>query len=113
MLPTRALTAAALMGALVLTSCAGNDDADSPDSADPGAESTELSAEEIAEQERAEAEARLQEAIADQETALAGPGDAHRAEAADVVAEMSLSERAGQVLIGEYSELMLTQQLSW
>ncbi|TLP95776.1 beta-N-acetylhexosaminidase [Nesterenkonia salmonea] len=103
MLPTRALTAAALTGALFLTSCAGNDDAGSPDSADPGSETTELSAEEIAEQERAEKEARFHEAIADQEAALAGPGETHRAEAADVVAEMSLSERAGQVLIGEYS----------
>ncbi|WP_235928790.1 glycoside hydrolase family 3 protein [Nesterenkonia haasae] len=99
----RALTAAALTGALLLTSCAGNDDADSPESTDPGSDSSERSAEEIAEQERAEEDARLREAIADQEAALAGPGEDHRAEAADVVAEMTLPERAGQVLIGEYS----------
>lgn len=100
---SRALPAAALMGALLLTSCADNDDAGSPDGAEPGSDSTELSAEELAEQEQAEEEERLQEAVAEQEEALAGPTEQHRHEADELVAEMTLPERAGQVMIGEYS----------
>lgn len=100
----RALTATALMGALLLSSCAtNNDDAAPGTTGEPSPGSTEMSDEEIAEQERAEREEEVREAIEDQEAALAGPGEQHQQQAADLVAEMSTAERAGQVIIGEYS----------
>ena len=100
----RPLTAAALTGILLLTSCAGNnDDADPPAGDDSDSESTELSQEQIAEQERAEREEQVRQAIDEQEAALSGPDEQHQQEAAELVAEMTLAERAGQVLIGEYS----------
>lgn len=100
----RPLLAAVLTGAVLLTSCAGNNDDDAPpDSTSPGAESTELTEEQIAEQERAEREERVRAAIEEQESALAGPAEQHRQQAAELVAEMTLAQQAGQVIIGEYS----------
>ncbi|WP_223881318.1 glycoside hydrolase family 3 protein [Nesterenkonia ebinurensis] len=101
---TRFLVSFALVSALLLTSCGGgdHDDAGSSDTGEPGSESTGLSEEEVAEQERAEAEAARAEAVQEQEQALAGPGEDHREFAAELVAEMSVAERAGQVIIGEY-----------
>lgn len=100
----RSLTAAALTGILLLASCAGNNDGAAPPAGDdPGSESTELSQEQIAEQERAEREEQVRQAIEDQEAALSGPDEQHQQEAAELVEEMTLAQRAGQVLIGEYS----------
>lgn len=95
---SRPLIAAALTGIVLMTACAGNDGAGSPGADAPGSEHTELT-----EAERAEREQRVREAIDEQEAALAGPGDQHRDVAAELVAQMTLSQRAGQVLIGEYS----------
>ncbi|WP_158583086.1 glycoside hydrolase family 3 protein [Nesterenkonia natronophila] len=100
---SRVLTVAALTGAFLLTSCAENDDVGSPGSVDADSDGAEENAEEAAEQERAEEEERFSEAVGAQEAALAGPGEQHRSEAAELVAEMTLDERAGQVIIGEYS----------
>lgn len=98
-----ALTAAALTGTLLLSSCAANND-DAPGAPDESSpESTELSPEEIAEQERAEREEQVREEIQAQEAALIGPGEQHQQQAEELVAEMSTAERAGQVIIGEYS----------
>ncbi len=101
---TQPLLAVALSTALMLASCGSpdNDDAGPGTTEQPGTEGTELNAEEIAEQERAQAEAVRAAAVQEQETALAGPGEQHRQRAAELVAEMSLEERAGQVIIGEY-----------
>ncbi|WP_238385146.1 glycoside hydrolase family 3 protein [Nesterenkonia muleiensis] len=99
----RLLIAAALTGIVMVTSCTGNDGAGAPGTDAPGSESTEPTEEEIAEQERAQREQDVRDAIDEQEDALAGPGDQHRDQAAELVADMTLSQRAGQVLIGEYS----------
>lgn len=101
---TQPLMATLLTGALLLASCGSpeGDDAGPGTAEQPDSDSTELSPEEIAEQERAEAESARREAVAEQETVLSGPGVQHREQAAELVAEMSLEERAGQVLIGEY-----------
>ncbi|TLP77176.1 glycoside hydrolase family 3 N-terminal domain-containing protein [Nesterenkonia sphaerica] len=99
----RVLTPAALTAALLLSSCAGGDDAASPEGTEPAPEGAELSEEEIAAQEQQEDQARFEEAVDAQEAALAGPGEQHRSEAADLVAEMTPAQRAGQVIIGEYT----------
>lgn len=93
------------LAVLLLTSCADSSgsDADDPDSTEgTGQAEHELTDEQIAEQERAEQEAHVQELVEEHDAALAGPSEEHREDAAQLVAEMTLDQQAGQVLIGEY-----------
>lgn len=84
--------AAAVVGLLALSACGG----ESPE------DGTSVPAE--SEQDgQADREAVREQALQDRETALAGPGEGHRAQAEELVAELSLQEQAGQVLVGEYS----------
>lgn len=94
------VSAAALTALLLLSACADPDDgaAESPDQEDGG-----LSAAEQAEQEQRAEQERVQELLDDHETALTGPSEQHDDEAAELVAEMTVAQQAGQVLIGEYS----------
>lgn len=84
------LPAVALLSALLLTACGGGapDDGGSP--------------EEPADEE-AQHQQQIEEAEAAREAALAGPAEEHREEAASLVAGLSLQEKAGQVLVGEYA----------
>lgn len=92
----RPFIAAALLSSLLLSSCAGGADTDAPeDSSAPSGPSAEESAA-AEEQRRADAEQA-------QEAALAGPGQEHRERAAEIVAEYSLEQLAGSVLVGEYA----------
>ena len=84
--------AAAVVGLLSLTACAG----DAPADDDPAEQ-------EEAQDEQAELEEAREEAEQAREAALAGPGEEHREQAAELVAQLSVQERAGQVLVGEYS----------
>ncbi|MGO1548537.1 MAG: glycoside hydrolase family 3 N-terminal domain-containing protein [Nesterenkonia sp.] len=101
----RSVPAAALTALLLLTSCAETDDgaSESTDQADDSLSESEQSAAEQSEQEQREEEERLQQLVADHDAALAGPSEQHDDEAAELVAQMSVEEQAGQVLIGEYS----------
>ncbi|TDS85565.1 glycoside hydrolase family 3 N-terminal domain-containing protein [Nesterenkonia aurantiaca] len=93
----RPLVAAVLLSSLLLSSCAGGADPDaSGDPSEPSEQSAEDAAAEAEEQRRAEAEQA-------QEAALAGPAEEHQERAAEIVAEYSLSELAGSVLVGEYA----------
>lgn len=87
------LSAAVLLSALMLTACGGGTASDSD--ADGSGDQPE------ADQDQHQAE--IDEAEAAREAALAGPAEDHRQEAAELVAELSLEEKAGQVLVGEYS----------
>ncbi|MBO0594136.1 beta-N-acetylhexosaminidase [Nesterenkonia sp. E16_7] len=96
----RPLVAAVLLSSLLLSSCAGGSDpeasGDPSDPSEPSQQSAEDAAAEAEEQRRVEAEQA-------QEAALAGPGEDHQERAAELVAEYSLSELAGSVLVGEYA----------
>ncbi len=85
---------------MLLTSCA--DDGGSGALA-TGAEDSQQSEQQAAEQRRAERQAEFEEAVAQQEAALAGPGPEHRDQAAELVAQMDEHDLAGQVIVGEYS----------
>lgn len=87
------LTVAALLSALLLTSCGGGA---------PGDDDADGSPEDPADQESQQQE-QVEEAEAAREAALAGPSEEHREEAASLVAELSLEEKVGQVLVGEYA----------
>ncbi len=86
------LPAVALVSALLLTACGGGVPED-----DAGGSPEEPTDEEAQHQQE------IEEAEAAREAALAGPSDEHREEAAGLVAELSLQEQAGQVLVGEYA----------
>lgn len=92
----RPLAAAALLSCLLLSSCASG----TPEAEEGGSAPSEPSAEEAAaeaeEQRRADAEEAREEA-------LAGPGQEHQERAAEIVADYSLEELAGSVLVGEYA----------
>lgn len=92
------LTAAAL---LLMTSCA--DDGNATSTQDDG-EQDQLSEQEQEEQERQDAEDELAEATEERDQALAGPSEDHHEQAAEIVSEMSLEQKAGQVIVGEYSD---------
>lgn len=87
------LTAVALLSALLLTACGGGA---------PGDDDADGSPEEPADEE-AQQQEQVEEAEAARDAALAGPSEEHREEAAALVAELSLEEKAGQVLVGEYA----------
>lgn len=91
--------ALALITSVLLVSCA-EDDAGSPDPGQDGVD--ELSPEEEAEQEHQQQLEAAQEEIDQWDAALAGPGEEHREQAAELVAEMGPEQKAGQVIIGEY-----------
>src|SRR5699024_10915207 len=96
----RFVSAAALTALLLLTSCADADDG-APQPADQDDEGP--SEEEQAQQEQREEQERLQQLLDEHDAALAGPSQEHDDEAAELVEQMSVEQRAGQVLIGEYS----------
>ncbi|GAA4911762.1 glycoside hydrolase family 3 N-terminal domain-containing protein [Nesterenkonia rhizosphaerae] len=94
----------ALAVSLFASSCA-TDDA-GPDGSGNGGAGSESSAGQqrssAEEDAQAEHDAAVDEARQAREAALAGPGEEHYEQAAGIVAEMSLQQQAGQVLIGEY-----------
>ncbi|GAA1809547.1 glycoside hydrolase family 3 protein [Nesterenkonia flava] len=92
----RGLVASFLLLGVALSACAGDDGVTSP-SAHSDRESEDQQSQE------AEAEREREEARRAYEQALAGPSDEHRAQAAELVGQMSVEQKAGQVLIGEYS----------
>ncbi len=95
-LPWRSrIAACAAAGVLVLSGCS---DSGSGEGDDADGDQSNGSA---GEQEPTAEEAAAEEAAA-RDAALAGPAEEHRQQAAELVEEMSLEERAGQVLIGEY-----------
>ena len=87
------LSAAALLSALMLAACgggtAGDGDADGSGDQPEG--------------EQDQHQEQIEEAEAARDAALAGPAEAHQEEAAQLVSELSLEEKVGQVLVGEYS----------
>lgn len=85
------LSAAVLLSALLLTACGGGT---ASEGGGDGGDQSE------AEQDQQQ---EIEEAEAAREQALAGPSEAHREEAAQLVSELSLQQKAGQVLVGEYS----------
>lgn len=101
-----------LAATLLVTACAGGDSgaddgaAEAPDSDQNGADQNSAGqngADHDAEAEREQQEQqRLQELVEEYDAALAGPSEQHRAEAAEYVADMTVEQQAGQVLIGEY-----------
>lgn len=96
----RRLLGTALLGALLLSAC-GEGDLGGPDGEGAGEDGP--TEEELAQQQEAEERAAAEEALDARNAVLAGPSDDHRGRAAQLVEEMSLEERAGQVLMGEYS----------
>lgn len=93
----RPLLAAAALSCLLLSSCASGSDPEAPEgTSGPSGQSAEESAAAVEEQRRAEAEQA-------REAALAGPGPEHQERAEEIVAEYSLTELAGSVLVGEYA----------
>ncbi|MGJ9372932.1 glycoside hydrolase family 3 N-terminal domain-containing protein [Nesterenkonia sp. CF4.4] len=96
----RPLIAAALLSCLLLSSCAGDAD---PEASQDSSAPSEPSAEESAEAAEAAEEQRRADAEQAEEAALAGPGEEHQERAAEIVAEYSLDQLAGSVLVGEYA----------
>lgn len=99
----QSLCAAVLAATLLVTACAGGDtgaDNGAAESPDSGQNDSDHDAE--AEREQREEEERRQELVEEYDAALAGPSEQHTAEAAEYVADMTLEQQAGQVLIGEY-----------
>lgn len=86
------LSAAALLSALMLAACGGGAASDGDGG---GGDQPE------ADQDQHQQE--IEEAEAARDAALAGPAEAHQEEAAQLVSELSLQQKAGQVLVGEYS----------
>lgn len=92
----------ATLAAALLTACLGDDlppgddpndvvdTSDADDGADAQAEDDEDDQE------------RVQQLLEDYDAALAGPSEQHEDDAAALVAQMSLEQQAGQVLVGEY-----------
>ena len=97
-----------LAAALLVTACAGGDGADGggaaepPDSDQNGTEQNSADQDDADHDAEAEREQRLQELAEEYDAALAGPAEQHTAEAAEYVADMTVEQQAGQVLIGEY-----------
>ncbi|GAA1146425.1 glycoside hydrolase family 3 N-terminal domain-containing protein [Nesterenkonia lutea] len=91
----RPLAAAALLGVLLLSSCAPTSEAPEEGPAQSGPD---------AQEEAAQAEAQRQaEAAQEREAALAGPSPEHQDRASAIVAEYSTEELAGAVLVGEFA----------
>lgn len=100
--PRRSFPAAALTALVLLTSCAEQNDEGAPETPGQGAESPTESEQSGSEQQQEEEE-RIQQLLAEHEAALSGPSEQHDDEAAELVAQMSVEQQAGQVIIGEYS----------
>ncbi|MDS2172061.1 glycoside hydrolase family 3 N-terminal domain-containing protein [Nesterenkonia sp. CL21] len=101
----RRLAPLLMVPALLLSSCASGDDGGAGDDADGTGGGASGDGQNQDQQERDQQEQDAQErreAFAAREAALAGPGDQHRDAAAAAVAELSIDEQAGQVLVGEY-----------
>ncbi|WP_246126105.1 glycoside hydrolase family 3 N-terminal domain-containing protein [Nesterenkonia populi] len=102
MILRRRLLGTALLGALLLSACGDGEPDDA--GADGAAGEEGPTEDELAQQQEAEERAAAEEALEARSAALAGPSEDHRDQASGIVAEMSLEERAGQVLMGEYSD---------